>query len=90
MIKCKRDALPQWDVFMLRQRINRTGGYRVRALRRLHSSLKLHTMSNILHLPVAHELANQVSDDGKARTSLPIVTTEQFAAWEEVSNYGGW
>lgn len=53
-------------------------------------SPKLHIISNILRLPVAHDVANQVSDNGKARTSLPIVTTEQFAAWEEVSNYGGW
>ncbi len=53
-------------------------------------SPKLHITSNILRLPVAHDVANQVSDDGKARTGLPIVTTEQFAAWEEVSNYGGW
>jgi len=31
-------VLTQWDVYMLQQRINRTDGYRVRALRRLHSS----------------------------------------------------
>jgi len=52
-------------------------------------SPKLH-IPNILRLPVAHDVANQVSDNGKACSSLPIVTAEHCAAWEEESNYGGW
>ncbi len=38
MVERKRSVLPQRDAYLLRQRINRTGGYHVRALRRLHSS----------------------------------------------------
>ena len=67
------------------------------------SPLMSRTMSNILRLPVARDLASQDSDTGKrvqhhdrsvdngtTRASFPIMTTEQFAAWEEESNYGGW
>jgi len=49
MVERKRTVLAQCDAYRLRRSIDRAGGYRVRALRRLHSSAFYEVIVDDLH-----------------------------------------
>ena len=76
MVEPARHLLTQWDAHRLRQCINRAEGYRVRALRRLHSSASYEAIVDDLHC--GDLFAVQSDADWETGVQRPVVEADDL------------
>ncbi len=75
--------LTRWDAYRLRRSIRR-----VRGMGRQRSPMA-HRLE--IEKPAPSDCSCiQSEEDGTVGLRRPIMTVEQFATWEDESNYGGW
>jgi len=76
MTEAKDTVLTRWDAYRLRRSIHRTGGYRVRALRRLHSSEYYEVIVDDLH--IGETFAVQSEADWYGDVRRPVLQVDDL------------